>query len=75
MRTDTGEFWQNWLELLPDPLGEVLAGGVLQPWDVVQVVVIEQIIDRLEDRFDFGEVANPAGVRVYLTLNVNGRTE
>jgi hypothetical protein len=37
--------------------------------------VIEALVDRFEDRLDLGEVADPAGVGIDLTLDVDGRTE
>lgn len=59
-----GQLRHQRLDLVPDPLGDHFAGGVFQPGDVVQVVVVQLIIDRLEDRLDLGEVADPARVRV-----------
>src|SRR5690606_6632554 len=38
------------------------AGGVLQPGDVVEVVVVELRVDRLEGRLDVGEIHDPAAV-------------
>src|SRR5690606_26069767 len=38
-------------------------------------VMIELIVDRLEDLLDLGEVANPSGMRVDLSLDVNADLE
>ena len=75
MYADAGQLWQQRLEFQPDPLRQVFAGGVFQAGDIVQVVVVEALVDRFEDCLDLGEVANPAGVRIDLTLDVDGGTE
>lgn len=72
---DAGQLWKEGLELLPDPLGDDLAGRVLQAWNLVQVVVVELLVKWLEDRFDFGKIANPAGVRVDLAFDVDGHSK
>ncbi len=53
MDANSGQFWQQRLELSKDPFGEVFAGRIFQSWNVIQVVVIESFIQGLEDRFDF----------------------
>jgi len=58
------QFRHQRLDLVPDPLGDHFAGGVFKARDVVQVVVVQLLVDRLEDRLDLGEVADPASVRV-----------
>lgn len=75
MDADLGEFRQQRLELLPDPAAEVFAGGVFQAWNIVQIIVVELLVDRLEDRLDFREVADPAGMRIDLAFDVDGDTE
>ena len=57
---DPGKHRQRWLEPAPDPARQILAGGVLQPLDFVQVMMIELLIDRLEDAGQIGEVHDPA---------------
>jgi len=66
---------KQWFDLLPDPLGQHFAGWVFKAGDLVQVVVIESFVDRLEDGFDFGKVANPAGIRVHFAFDMNGYLE
>ena len=68
---DGGQFREQGLEFGPDPLGQHFAGGVFQAGDVVEVVVIQALVERLEDRFDFGEVADPTGVRVEVAAQVD----
>ena len=75
MHADAGKLGQQRFEFLPDPLRQVLAGRVFQAGNVVQVVVVETLIDRLEDRLDLGKVANPASMRIDLALDVDGCTE
>ena len=60
---------------MPDPLGEVFAGGVVEPWQVVQVVVVEALVERLEDGLDLGEIANPAGIRIDIAFDIDGDAE
>lgn len=69
------QFREQGFDLLPDPLGQHFAGGVFQAGDVVQVVVVELFVDRLEDRLDLGEVANPAGIGVDLAFDMQGDAE
>jgi hypothetical protein len=69
--SDSGKLWQKRFQLVPDPLGEDLAGRIFQAWDVIQVVVIKALIQRFEDRLDLGKVTNPASVRIYITGQMN----
>ncbi|MNZ66645.1 hypothetical protein D3C78_848760 [compost metagenome] len=64
MNAHLGQFWQQRLDLVPDPFGDHFAGRVFQARNVVQVIVVQLFIQRLEDRLDLGKVADPAGMRV-----------
>ena len=64
MNADLGKLRQQRLDLVPDPLSNHLAGRILQARDVVQVIVVELFIERLEDRLDLGKVADPACMRI-----------
>ena len=75
MNADTGQFRKEWLELLPDPLGDDFAGRIFQTRYFVQIVMIELFVEWFEDRFDLGEVANPAGVGVDFAFNIDGNAE
>ena len=75
MDADGAEFRQQRLEFVPDPLGEDFAGGVFQARNIVEVVVVQALVERLEDRLDFREVTNPASVRVDLAAQVNRNLE
>ena len=57
-------------DALPDPAREVLAGRVLEPLDLVQVVVVELGVERLEGGLDLGEVHEPAELLVHLAAHV-----
>ena len=61
---DPREPGQRGLEAIPDPRGEVLARRVLEPLDLVEVVVVELVEQRLERGLDVAEVHDPAGRRV-----------
>ena len=60
MNPHLAQFWQQRLDLVPDPFGDDFAGRVFQARDVIEVVMVELLIERLEDRLDLGEVADPA---------------
>ena len=37
--------------------------------------MVELLVDRLEDRLDLGEVANPAGIGIDLAFDIDGNAE
>jgi hypothetical protein len=49
---DRTEFRQQWLEFGPDEFGQHFAGRVFQARNVVQIVVVQTLVQRLEDRLD-----------------------
>ena len=69
------ELRQQGFQLIPDPLGEHFAGRVFQARDVVEVVVVEAFIKRLENRLDLREVANPAGMGIQVAAQVDRHLE
>ena len=44
------------LDLVPDPLGDDLAGGVFQAGDFVQVEMVETAHDRVDHALDFAVI-------------------
>src|SRR6185312_13776973 len=70
---DLGQQRQARLQPVPQPDGDALAGGVVQALDLVEVVVIEEFVQRLERLLDVGEVEHPAAVgpegSVYVDLH------
>ena len=64
---------QQGFDLLPDPLGQHFAGWVFQAGDVVQVVVVELLVDRFEDRLDLRKVTNPTGIGIDFTFEAAHR--
>ena len=56
---------------MPDPFGEVLAGGILQAGKIIQIVVVETLVERLEYRLDFGKVSDPAGMGINVALQID----
>jgi len=42
---DFAELREVWLEVLPDPGGDIFAGGVMEAGDFVQVAVVELVPD------------------------------
>ena len=75
MDTNCTEFRQQGFELSPDPLGQHFAGRVFQAWDVIEVVVVEAFIERLENRLDLREVANPAGMGIQVAAKMDRHFE
>lgn len=62
MHHDLAELRQCWLELLPDPDCQAFAGGIFQPVDIVEIVVIQAVVDRLKGGLDIAEIHDPAGL-------------
>ncbi len=58
-------------EAIPDPSGQHLAGGVVEPFDLVQVVVVEAAQQRLDGAGQFGEILHPADFVRYRTFHVH----
>src|SRR4051812_48375574 len=56
---DLAQLRQRGLKALPDPPRQVLAGGVLQPLDFIEVIVVQTVQQRLECRLDLTEVHDP----------------
>ena len=65
MHYNLAEQRQHRTRLVPDPPREVLAGRILQAYDLIEIVMIEALVDRLERRFHVGEIHHPAAVRIH----------
>ena len=66
-----GERWERRFQPSPNPTCDILSRGVLQPFNLVQVSMIELFKQRPERSFDFREVDQPAGFGVNLALTGN----
>src|SRR5262249_40906642 len=55
------------LHAVPDPLREILARRVLEPRDLVEVVMIELVPERLPDVVDHAVVDEPTRLRIHRT--------
>jgi len=75
MNADGGKLRQQRLEFGEDPLGEILTGWIFQTWDIVQIVMIQALVQRLEDRFDFREITDPADMSVHFAFQVDRDTK
>lgn len=62
MHDDFGKVRKGWLQVMPNPDRQAFAGGVLQPFDFVQVAVVQLIEDRPKRCFDIGKVHAPPGM-------------
>src|SRR6185312_12960810 len=58
-------------EPLPDPARQHLAGRILQPLDVVEVVMVELLVEWLERRLQVRKVHDPAQLRIRLAGHVD----
>ncbi len=58
-------------QVLPDPPGEVLASRVVEPFNLVEVVMIEHLLERLEGCLDIGEVHDHAADWVDVATDVD----
>ena len=63
------------LQALPDPAREVFARWVLKTFDVVEVVVVESTVERLEALFEFAEIHEPTALRLNRPGDVEGYSE
>ena len=62
MHDDFGKLRKTGLETIPDPDCQTLARGVLKPFDLVQVAMVDLIEDRAKCGFDVGKVHDPPGM-------------
>lgn len=72
MNAEARQFREQRFELLPYPFGNDFTGRVFQSRNFVQVVMIQLLIQWLEDRLYFSEVADPACVWIDLAFDIDG---
>src|SRR5918911_2628081 len=70
---DLDESGQHRPEPVINPLGDSLCGGVLQPFHLVEITVIQRVVQWLPQPFDLPEVDHPARVRVNRAREVDHR--
>src|SRR5260221_6881963 len=59
------------LKLPPNPARQGLAGRVFQPFDIVEVVVVQPLIDRLKNIFDSRKIHDPTRFSSDRAANMN----
>src|SRR5829696_5249427 len=59
------------MEPFPDPSGEVLAGGILEPGNLVQIIMIQAVEDWLEGRRDIRVIHKPSKFRIAFACHDN----
>ena len=59
---DLAEQWERWLQLLPNPAGQVLTGGILEAGNLIEAVVVDAGFNGLECLLDLCEIHHPAGL-------------
>ena len=62
---------QRGFELLPYPGGQHFAGRILQPRNVVEIVMVQAVVQGLERGFDVTEVHHPARLLADLPADVD----
>ena len=55
--------------MLPDPDRQIFTSGILQPLNIIEVMVIELIIDRCKSRFNVAKVHNPTRLFPHRTFD------
>lgn len=60
------------LKTIPDPARQVLASGVLKSFDLIEVVVVEAMVERLERTRDIRKIDDPARMVIDGTSDVDG---
>ena len=68
---DLAEAWEVWGELSPEPSGEDFDGGAFEPFDIVEVCVVELVEQRIHSLGDFLMVIDPADLRVYFAFDMD----
>ena len=58
----------------PNPAGQVLAGGVLKSFNVIEVVVVEAVEEWFERACDIRKVNDPASILVDRAFDVDGNS-
>lgn len=69
MDDDFAQLWQDGFETVPYPSDQTFAGRVLKTRDVIEVVMIQLIVNRLECGLDIAEIHDPAGIGAWLAGN------
>lgn len=75
MHDDLGKPGKRAEEAVPDPRGQALARGVFKPFDLVQVIVVQELQDGLEPADQVGKVHDPTSGVVYGALDVQHHPE
>lgn len=58
---DFGQGGERRLESSPDPASEIFAGRIFQTFDLVEKMMVQLLIDRLENLLELGKIHHPAG--------------
>ena len=59
------------MQSFPDPSREIFAGRVLEPFDVIEAMMIELVEQGLKGAPQFGEIHHPAGLLTNGTTDVD----
>jgi len=63
--------WQRTFHSLPDPFSEIFTRRIVEPWNLVQVMVIDLLFQGRECVFDVRKINNPSEARVHWTTKMN----
>ncbi len=64
-----------WVEAAPDPLGQMLAGWVFEPFDLIQIAVVQLFEDWPEGSPEISKIHNPPGFCIRLARNMDAYPE
>src|ERR1035441_9948468 len=72
---DAGQAGERGLEAIPYPARDLLAGRIFEAGDLVEIVVVQHPVERLERGADVGEVHHPARLRIDRAGHMNLHAE
>jgi len=64
LNDDSAKSWEGGAQPLPYPARELLTGWVGKPFDLIEIVMVKLVIERLKSLFDVAKVHHPASMGV-----------
>jgi hypothetical protein len=69
------KLWEEWLESVPKPLSKDLTGGIGKTFDLVQVIVVQPLHDRIGHLLDFAIIDQIPPGRIDFTFDYDVKPE
>ena len=57
--------------MIPYPNGQILAGGIFQSGNIIQILVVQNVMQRCECFLQVRKIQKPAGFRRYRTVDAD----